>query len=104
MSPRRHRRDEPAPRPEGGRRAFEDVEDAADGVWYVRHVAGDAGKTYRCPGCDQEVRPGVPHVVAWPAEGFGGAEHRRHWHAACWRARTRRAPVVQRSRNAPRYG
>ena len=66
-----------------------------DGEWFVRSVSGAASaKTYRCPGCDHEVRSGVPHVVAWPADGpysdvtaLGG---RRHWHTACWRARDRR--------------
>ena len=32
---------------------------------------GSAAKTYRCPGCDHEVPPGVAHVVAWPADGRG---------------------------------
>ena len=48
-------------------------------------------KTYRCPGCDQEIRPGVPHLVAWPADGRGDLTDRRHWHTGCWRARDRRA-------------
>ena len=34
----------------------------------VRSLTGAAtGKTYRCPGCDQEIRLGTPHVVTWPA-------------------------------------
>ncbi|NGO76432.1 ATP/GTP-binding protein [Streptomyces sp. YC504] len=71
--------------------------------YLVRHVAGAsaAGKTYRCPGCDQEIPSGVPHVVAWPQHG--GVDDRRHWHKACWNARDRRTSQVQRSRNAPRY-
>ncbi|WP_093854176.1 ATP/GTP-binding protein [Streptomyces sp. SolWspMP-sol7th] len=71
--------------------------------WSVRHVAGAsaAGKTYRCPGCDQEIPSGVPHVVAWSE--YSGVDERRHWHKACWNARDRRATRVQRSRNAPRY-
>jgi len=70
----------------------------------VRPVTGAAtGKTYRCPGCDQEIRPATPHVVAWPL-GDPDAGSRRHWHTACWQARGRRASKVQRSRNAPRYG
>jgi hypothetical protein len=61
-----------------------------DGEWVVRQVPGAAAvKTYRCPGCDQEVRPGVPHVVVWPAESPGPAE-RRHWHNSCWQRRPRR--------------
>ena len=61
-----------------------------DGEWVVRQVPGAAAaKTYRCPGCDQEIRPGVPHVVVWPAESSGSAE-RRHWHNSCWQRRPRR--------------
>lgn len=39
--------------------------------WYVRLVAGASapGKRYRCPGCDQEIPGGAPHVVAWPEYG-----------------------------------
>ena len=72
-------------------------------AWSVRHVAGAsaAGKTYRCPGCDQLIGSGVPHVVAWPE--YVGVDDRRHWHKACWNARDRRSARVQRSRNAPRY-
>ena len=71
--------------------------------YVVRSVTGSgATKTYRCPGCDQEVRPGVPHIVAWP-EHHPDADERRHWHTGCWRARERRAPGVQRTRSAPRY-
>jgi hypothetical protein len=69
----------------------------------VRSVTGaGAGKVYRCPGCDQEIRQGVPHIVAWP-DHHDDASERRHWHTACWNARDRRAPGVQRSRSAPRY-
>jgi hypothetical protein len=72
--------------------------------WSIRHVAGAsaAGKRYRCPGCDQEIPPGVGHVVAWPAEG-GGPEDRRHWHRPCWDHRLHRMPNIQRSRRGPRY-
>jgi hypothetical protein len=71
--------------------------------YVVRAVTGaGAVKSYRCPGCDQEVRAGLPHVVAWPAFD-AAASDRRHWHAACWAARDRRAPGIQRSRSAPRY-
>lgn len=87
---------------DGGR--FETWEDGPDGAWSVRAIsAAAATKVYRCPGCDQEVRPGTPHVVAWPADGLGGPGDRRHWHTACWNARLRRAPRIQRSRDAPRY-
>jgi hypothetical protein len=75
----------------------EQVEDG----FVVRRVSGASGKAYRCPGCDQELRPATPHVVAWPE---GRPDDRRHWHAACWSARDRRGVKVQRSKNAPRYG
>ena len=46
-------------------------------------------KPYRCPGCDQEIRPATPHVVAWPAgRARGRRSDRRHWHTACWEAAT----------------
>ncbi|MFN2641207.1 MAG: hypothetical protein ABR548_04830 [Actinomycetota bacterium] len=41
-----------------------------------------AQKEYRCPGCNQEIRPGTVHVVAWRDED---AADRRHWHTPCWR-------------------
>jgi hypothetical protein len=73
-------------------------ESGSDGEWLVRPVPGVAAtKIYRCPGCNQEIRPATPHVVAWPdhrdseADGPGLSE-RRHWHTACWNARTRRRP------------
>jgi hypothetical protein len=104
MSPRRHRRAPGRNTPAGGSRASETVESWPDGDWAVRTVAGSPGKTYRCPGCDQEIPGAAGHVVAWPADGLGGPEQRRHWHTSCWRARDRRAANVQRTRNAPRYG
>ena len=62
----------------------------------VRSVpAAAAQKSYRCPGCDHEVRAGVAHVVAWP-EHEPDAGGRRHWHASCWAARERRAPTRRR--------
>ncbi|MFC1402827.1 MULTISPECIES: hypothetical protein [Streptacidiphilus] len=74
--------------------------------WQVRPVAGDSGKSYRCPGCDQEIPPGVGHLVVWPltsVSGTAGVDDRRHWHRACWNARERRSAAVQRGRNAPKY-
>ncbi len=77
------------------RRGVERVQAQPDGDWLVRNVpAGD--KTYRCPGCDQEIRPGSGHVVAWPADERGDPTDRRHWHTACWAARDRRGPTVRR--------
>jgi hypothetical protein len=70
------------------------LEEHPDGDWRVRPVPGAAAtKAYLCPGCRQEVTPGTPHVVAWPAEqlgAFGGPGDRRHGHTACWEARDRR--------------
>jgi hypothetical protein len=79
------------------------VQGWSDGDWEVRSVPA-SGKTYRCPGCDQEIRPGVGHVVAWPADERGNLSDRRHWHTGCWRARDRRNPNVQRGRSGPKYG
>jgi len=53
-------------------------------------AAASGLKTYRCPGCDQEIRPGTPHVVAWPGDERGDLTDRRHWHTGCWAARDRR--------------
>ncbi len=62
--------------------------------WNVRRLTGaSSARAYRCPGCEQEIRPGTPHVVVWPAEGVGGIGDRRHWHNACWRARETRRPA-----------
>ena len=79
----------------------EQVESWPDGEFVVRRVTGAAAtKGYVCPGCLQTIPPATPHVVAWP-EGL--VDDRRHWHTACWRARLRRGPKVERSRNAPRH-
>jgi hypothetical protein len=100
----RRRRDDAAEvEAEGIGRGATRVESGPDGDWLVRSVTGAAAtKTYRCPGCDQEIARGTAHLVVWP-EGASGEEHRRHWHTPCWKARIRRAPVTKRSRNAPRY-
>ncbi len=61
--------------------------------WHVRRLTGATSeRAYVCPGCQQQVGPGTPHVVVWPAEGVGGIDHRRHWHTPCWAARNRRQP------------
>jgi hypothetical protein len=98
----------------GGQRAGEQVQWWRDVEYRVRAVSGSApsgsvlagaasARPYRCPGCDQLLAAGVAHLVAWPADDLDASD-RRHWHTACWRARDRRTPGVQRSRNAPRYG
>ncbi len=62
-------------------------------LWSVRRISGASSeRTYRCPGCEQDIVPGTPHVVAWPADGVGGVGDRRHWHSGCWAARERRHP------------
>jgi len=78
-------------RSRGGRR----TESGPDGDWTVQQV-GASDRPYRCPGCDQLVLPGTAHVVAWASDGLFGPDaalaDRRHWHTACWSARTRRRP------------
>ncbi|PPK69208.1 hypothetical protein V5P93_001587 [Actinokineospora auranticolor] len=95
--PRRNQPKYPEPRPLSGGLGDQRVESAPDGEWLVRTVPGaQATKSYRCPGCDQEIRPGVTHVVAWSAEAHGTVEDRRHWHPTCWSARGRRGPTRRR--------
>jgi hypothetical protein len=104
VSPRRNRR-QPGPGKGGGEVDPERVRQGiavtrtwTDGEWTLRLIPRDAAtKTYRCPGCDQEIPPGTQHVVAWPADGRGDLGDRRHWHNACWEARDRRAPNVRRA-------
>jgi len=68
------------------------IEEHPDGDFYVRPITGSAStKNYRCPGCDHEIVPATPHILAWPV--YGGMDERRHWHTACWKARGRRGPV-----------
>jgi hypothetical protein len=77
--------------------AFTRTESADDGEWVVRSVPGSASpRAYRCPGCDHEIPAARPHVVAWPAGEWGTVDDRRHWHAACWAARTHRRPGRRR--------
>ena len=65
------------------------IEEGPDGFDYeVMPIPGArAVKTYRCPGCDHEIRPGTPHVAVWRADE--GGEDRRHWHTPCWTKRRR---------------
>jgi hypothetical protein len=101
MARRNRRAPDAEPRPAGG--AHQEVEEHPDGDWTVRRITGSSStKTYRCPGCDQEIRPATPHVVAWPADRPAGEDARRHWHTACWSARGRRTPNTARGRG-PRY-
>ncbi|GAB3208372.1 ATP/GTP-binding protein [Marinactinospora thermotolerans] len=64
-------------------------ETGPDGEWALRRISGAAAlKVYRCPGCHQEIPPGMAHVVAW--RPYGNGEDRRHWHSSCWDRRTHR--------------
>jgi hypothetical protein len=82
--------DDPAGGQPVARLGLPQVQEWPDGEWVVRQVPGAAAtKTYRCPGCNQEILPGVPHVVVWPLE-TPGPDERRHWHNSCWQRRPRR--------------
>ncbi|WIM69533.1 hypothetical protein [Corynebacterium suedekumii] len=53
--------------------------------YLFRHMgAAAATKFYVCPGCNQNIPPGVAHIVAWPKDSGRGADDRRHWHRPCW--------------------
>jgi len=88
--PRQNRRRVEAPlvKPSGGAERREQWR----GEEYVVRMLTGSDKAYRCPGCDQLIRPGIPHVVVWPAHDAEAAD-RRHWHTPCWSARDRRSPV-----------
>jgi hypothetical protein len=49
----------------------------------------EARKTYICPGCNQEIPPGLGHLVVVPK---GAPDLRRHWHRPCWLNRHKRRP------------
>ena len=62
----------------------------------VRHVQPyQAVKTYRCPGCDHEIRVGEGHEVVVPRLA---PEDRRHWHTSCWRRELRQREGRPRKR------
>ncbi len=68
------------------------IESAADGDWFVAYIAAvNALKTYKCPGCHRDIKPGVAHIVAWQDDHMFGRERaieeRRHWHQKCWQTR-----------------
>jgi len=69
-----------------------------DGGVDVRHMQPyQADKTYRCPGCDLEIPPGLGHEVVVPRER---PEDRRHWHSGCWHTASR--PPKRAPRPRPR--
>ncbi|MCA2241138.1 hypothetical protein JF781_02010 [Mycobacterium sp. WUMAC-067] len=87
-------------RPSAPPAALRRVEIGPDGHEYeVRPVAAArAVKTYRCPGCDHEIRSGSAHLVVWPIDSIcggdaGHVEDRRHWHTPCWAHRATRGPT-----------
>jgi hypothetical protein len=87
--PRRQRSLPPLP-------ASRRVEVGPDGYDYdVTAVAASrALKTYRCPGCDHEIKPSIAHLVVWPADsGEAAVDDRRHWHTSCWSNRENRGPT-----------
>lgn len=92
---RKNRREAPTPRPlpRDGAVFVGAVETHGpyrlrDVVFLVRSIGAHAAKKYYvCPGCNQNIPPGVAHVVAWPKEWGQGAEDRRHWHRGCWERR-----------------
>ncbi|ULE31617.1 hypothetical protein [Mycobacterium sp. IDR2000157661] len=91
MARRRRSSRPPAPPPAPRR-----IETGPDGYDYeVRPVAAArATKTYRCPGCDHEIRPGTAHLVVFEAHlGERAVDDRRHWHTACWAHRSTRGPT-----------
>ena len=75
---------------------FRRVEAGPDGHDYevVAIPGARAVKTYRCPGCDHEIRSGVPHVAVWRVDSEG--VDRRHWHTPCWSKRAHRGPTRRR--------
>lgn len=67
---------------------FRRSESHTDGEWIVQSLTGSSSeKEYRCPGCDQEIPVGTPHIVAWRSDDVDG---RRHWHKPCWNNRANR--------------
>lgn len=93
---RRGRRHEQEPDEDWTSRVFAGmrrVESHRDGAWNVQQIAAaSAQKSYVCPGCGNRIDIGMPHLVAWRADGLMGEADdlaaRRHWHTHCWRIRT----------------
>ncbi|WP_084538553.1 hypothetical protein [Corynebacterium sp. KPL1818] len=56
--------------------------------YLMRHIgSARAQKFYICPGCNQNIPPGVAHIVAWPRDTGRQGDDRRHWHRHCWERR-----------------
>ncbi len=80
-----------APRPLS-QAGFAQLVEKSDRAWMVQSVpAGNAVKTYLCPGCELPIAIGLPQVVVWPREASIGSssavDERRHWHTSCWQRR-----------------
>ncbi|QTH59012.1 hypothetical protein J5O04_09365 [Corynebacterium hindlerae] len=83
--PRKNKRQRPELRqlPVDGSTYWGTRRQEAHGISFlVRQIGSSAArKFYICPGCNQNIPPGVAHIVAWEP----GREHdRRHWHKPCW--------------------
>lgn len=65
-----------------------EIENEWGEVMVMRQMGATAAKKfYICPGCNQNIPPGVAHTVAWPK---GREDDRRHWHKPCWERENRR--------------
>jgi hypothetical protein len=62
---------------------------AEDGMEIRRIHPYRATKHYLCPGCNQDIVPGLAHLVVVPLDE---PDLRRHWHTPCWMHRHRRRP------------
>jgi len=81
-------------------RFADDVDEGDPDALDVRHVQPyEAVKTYRCPGCDHEIPPGLGHEVVVP---LAHPEDRRHWHSSCWHRASQRPPRASSRRPARR--
>jgi len=85
--PRKHRaaRDRSSSPPKGSRPTSNAPEWSHSAGHEVRTVSSE--KSYRCPGCDHEIRPPTAHLVVVPIDD---PDARRHWHTECWRRELRR--------------
>src|SRR5437764_15399909 len=78
--PRKHRsaRERSGPPPAPDRPTSDAPAWALAAGMEVRAVSSE--QTYRCPGCDHEIRPRTAHLVVITVDA---PEERRHWHRVC---------------------
>ncbi|MEY3407490.1 MAG: hypothetical protein RL038_551, partial [Actinomycetota bacterium] len=78
MARRNRRRDEDVPEIRSASSlGMRQVVSVAGEDWVMQPITGSAStKVYRCPGCNQEIRPATPHVVAWPYDDHTNADAR----------------------------